>query len=60
MMILFAAVIASMMLLCIASAAGLFPTAQSRKAYQWFLNKKPGKLLLLLRQGMKKEKHKTA
>lgn len=60
MMILFGVLIVAMMLLCVASAAGLFPTAWSRKRLEWFLNKKPCRLLLLLERGIEAEKHKTA
>lgn len=60
MMILFAVLIVAMMLLCVASAAGVFPNAWSRRRLEWFLNKKPGRLLRLLEKGMEAEKHKAA
>lgn len=60
MMILFGVLVALMMRLCVASAAGLFPNAWSRKRLEWFLKKKPGRLLRLLERGIEAEKHRTA
>lgn len=60
MMIVFGIVVVTMMLLCVASAAGAFPNAWSRKRLEWFWNKKPGRLLRLLERGIEAEKHKAA
>ena len=58
MMILFGILVAIMMLLCVASAAGVFPNTWSRKRLDWFLNKKPCRLLHLLEREIRAEKNK--
>lgn len=60
MMYVFAVLIIAMMLLCVATAAGLFPNEWSRRKLEWLWSKKPGRLLLALEQALAEEKHKAA
>lgn len=60
MMVVFGILIAAMMLLCVAAAAGVFPNAWVRRKTAWFWSRKPGRLLLTLEQALAEDSHKAA